>query len=104
MDGQLNVVNGRGRGVRLPSAHRLLSEDRGSAQPSMRILYVIFVLCVGALVWAALAAARHIRRHESKTERPGKPAPPTPPSPALEAAGKASAESMELHPEEAHHD
>jgi cytoskeletal protein RodZ len=35
----------------------------------MRILYVIFVMCVGALVWAALAAARHIRRHEGKTDR-----------------------------------
>ncbi len=32
----------------------------------MRVLYVIFVLCVGALLWAAVAAARHIRRHESK--------------------------------------
>jgi len=35
----------------------------------MRILYVIFVLCVGALVWAAVAAARHIRRHEDDAER-----------------------------------
>jgi hypothetical protein len=32
----------------------------------MRILYVIFVLCVGALLCTALAAARHIRRHEEK--------------------------------------
>jgi hypothetical protein len=32
----------------------------------MRILYLIFVLCVGALVWVAFAAARHIRRHEVK--------------------------------------
>jgi hypothetical protein len=32
----------------------------------MRILYVIFVLCVGALLWAAIAAARHIRRHEAE--------------------------------------
>jgi hypothetical protein len=30
----------------------------------MRILYVIFVLCVGALLWAAFAAARHIRTHK----------------------------------------
>ncbi len=30
----------------------------------MRILYLIFVLCVGALLWVALAVARHIRRHE----------------------------------------
>ena len=32
----------------------------------MRILYLIFVLCVGALVGVAFAAARHIRRHEAK--------------------------------------
>jgi hypothetical protein len=32
----------------------------------MRILYVIFVLCVGALLFTALAAARHIRRQEDK--------------------------------------
>ncbi len=32
----------------------------------MRILYVIFVLCVAALLFTALAAARHIRRHEEK--------------------------------------
>jgi len=36
----------------------------------MRVLYLIFVLCVGALLWAAFAAARYIRRHESnKPER-----------------------------------
>jgi hypothetical protein len=33
----------------------------------MRVLYGIFVLSVGALVWAAVAAARHIRRHETQT-------------------------------------
>jgi hypothetical protein len=32
----------------------------------MRILYLIFVLCVVALLFTALAAARHIRRHEEK--------------------------------------
>jgi len=32
----------------------------------MRILYGIFVLCVGALLFTALAAARHIRRHEDQ--------------------------------------
>jgi hypothetical protein len=32
----------------------------------MRILYLIFVLCVAALVGVAFAAARHIRRHEAK--------------------------------------
>jgi hypothetical protein len=67
----------------------------------MRILYVIFVLCVGALVWAAWAAARHIRRHESKTERQGSPAPA---SPARETAAKAKSEGLALHPEKAHHD
>lgn len=35
----------------------------------MRVLYVIFVLCVGALVSVAVAAARHIRRHEVQTAR-----------------------------------
>jgi hypothetical protein len=30
----------------------------------MRVLFVIFVLSVGALLWAAIAVARHIRRHE----------------------------------------
>jgi hypothetical protein len=37
----------------------------------MRILYVIFVLCVAALLWAAIAAARHIRRHEGKAASRG---------------------------------
>jgi hypothetical protein len=32
----------------------------------MRVLLVIFVLCVAALLFTALAAARHIRRHEEK--------------------------------------
>jgi hypothetical protein len=66
---------------------------------SMRILYVIFVLCVGALVWAALAAARHIRRHEGKT---GIARQPTPHS--QETATKAEAEGIALRPKEAHHD
>jgi hypothetical protein len=35
----------------------------------MRVLYVIFVLCVGALVWAAFAVTRHIRRHEGEAAR-----------------------------------
>ncbi len=34
----------------------------------MRILYLIFVLCVGALLFTALAAARRIRRQEDKTK------------------------------------
>jgi hypothetical protein len=33
-------------------------------QPAMRVLYVIFVLCVAALLFTALAAARHIIQHE----------------------------------------
>ena len=32
----------------------------------MRVLYGIFVLCLGALLWAAFSAARHIRHHEAK--------------------------------------
>ena len=35
-------------------------------RPAMRVLFVIFVLCVAALLFTALAAARHIRRHEEK--------------------------------------
>jgi hypothetical protein len=43
----------------------------------MRILYVIFVLCVGVLVWAAIAVATHIRRHNEKIIQTT-PAEPTP--------------------------
>jgi hypothetical protein len=39
-------------------------------QLTMRILYVIFVLCVAALLFTALAAARHIRRHEERRKAP----------------------------------
>ncbi len=63
----------------------------------MRILYVIFVLCVGALVWAAVAAARHIRRHEVHSERQS--APPT-----RNNEAKSIDEGIPLHPEKAHHD
>jgi hypothetical protein len=41
-------------------------ESLEKKQPAVRILYVIFVLCVAALLFTALAAARHIRRHEEK--------------------------------------
>jgi hypothetical protein len=64
---------------------------------SMRILYVIFVLCVGALVWAAVAAARHIRRHEDTTERQGA-------LPARNIEANSDDEEISLHPEKAHHD
>jgi hypothetical protein len=30
----------------------------------MRLLFVIFVLCVAALIWTAFGVARHIRRHQ----------------------------------------
>jgi hypothetical protein len=62
----------------------------------MRILYGIFVLCVGALVWAAVSAARHIRRHEGKAERQ----PPLPP----EIGREAGPGEIPLQPEQAHHD
>lgn len=41
----------------------------------MHTLYIIFVLCVGALLVTVLAAARHIRRHEEgrKALLAGKP-------------------------------
>jgi hypothetical protein len=38
----------------------------GESAPTMRFLYIVFVLCVAALLFTALAAARHIRRHEQK--------------------------------------
>jgi hypothetical protein len=63
----------------------------------MRIFYVIFVLCVGALVWAALAAARHIRRHEGKTERMSA-------SPGQEGETNVNDKDTSPHSERAHHD
>jgi predicted Ser/Thr protein kinase len=41
-------------------------EELENQPTTMRVLYVIFVLCVAALLFTALAAARHIRRHEQK--------------------------------------
>ncbi len=32
----------------------------------MRVLYVVFVLSIFALIWTAIAVARHIRRHEAR--------------------------------------
>jgi hypothetical protein len=31
----------------------------------MRLLYLIFVLCVASLIWIAFSIARHIRRQEA---------------------------------------
>jgi len=59
-------------------------------QPTMRILYVIFVLCVAALLFTALAAARHIRRHEEKRK--------TSPEDKLAPAGEISTNSEVLVP------
>ena len=42
----------------------------------MRVLYAIFVVSVGVLVWAAIAAARHIRQHEAGKPQDARPAPP----------------------------
>ncbi len=60
----------------------------------MRILFVIFVLCVGALLFTALAAARHIWRHEEKRktsqeEKPVLPDEESANSEVLVPAGKA---------------
>ncbi len=62
---------------RLPGRPRSIGYDRVTGDPArrMRILYVIFVLCVGALLWTAFAAARHIRRHEAKAP-PSEEKPP----------------------------
>jgi hypothetical protein len=35
----------------------------------MRVLYVVFVLSIVALIWTAVAVARHIRRHEAHEEQ-----------------------------------
>jgi hypothetical protein len=56
----------------------------------MRILYVIFVLCVAALLFTAMAAARHIRRHEEKRK--------TSPEDKLAPAGEISTNSEVLVP------
>jgi len=34
----------------------------------MRVLYVVFVLSIFALIWTAVAVARHVRRHEAHGE------------------------------------
>ncbi len=36
----------------------------------MRILYVVLLVCLAALLWAAWAVARTIRRHERRSRRP----------------------------------
>ncbi|AXC09621.1 hypothetical protein ACPOL_0236 [Acidisarcina polymorpha] len=51
----------------------LSSGNRGVDNQLMRVLYVIFVLCVGALLWAAFAAAGHIRQHEKNATRSAEP-------------------------------
>ena len=35
----------------------------------MRVLYVVFVLSIAALIWTAVAVARHIRKHEAGREQ-----------------------------------
>ncbi|HLH36966.1 MAG TPA: hypothetical protein VKX41_20000 [Alloacidobacterium sp.] len=35
----------------------------------MRVLYVVFVLSIVALIWTAVAVARHIRKHEAQREQ-----------------------------------
>jgi hypothetical protein len=34
----------------------------------MRVLFAVFVLCMIALIWTAVAVARHIRRHETQAK------------------------------------
>ncbi len=71
----------------------LLPLDTGaSGGIRMRVLYVIFVLCVGALVWAAFAAASHIRRHEYRT------APLSPEPPQENGTGPVEQELMTIAP------
>jgi hypothetical protein len=35
----------------------------------MRVLFVVFVLSIIALIWTAVAVARHIRRHEAQAKQ-----------------------------------
>lgn len=35
----------------------------------MRVLYVVYVLCIVALILTAVGVARHIRRHEGQREQ-----------------------------------
>jgi hypothetical protein len=74
--------------------HREIGDFRGF---SMRILYVIFVLCVGALVWAAVAAGRHILRHQGDAERRG-------PSPIPSGDANGNDGRIALPRKKAHHD
>lgn len=37
----------------------------------MRFLYVVFVMSIIALIWTAVAVARHIRRHEAEQKGGG---------------------------------
>ena len=37
----------------------------------MRVLYVVFVMSIVALIWTAVAVARHIRRHEVERKAGG---------------------------------
>jgi hypothetical protein len=41
----------------------------------MRVLYVVFVLSIFALIWTAVAVARHIRRHEADRKAVGEQQP-----------------------------
>ncbi|HTZ90001.1 MAG TPA: hypothetical protein VMA71_06665 [Alloacidobacterium sp.] len=41
----------------------------------MRVLYVVFVLSILALIWTAVAVARHVRRHEAGRKAAGETNP-----------------------------
>jgi hypothetical protein len=56
--------------VTASAAPSFMIESLGESAATMRVLYVIFVLCVTALLFTALAAARHIRRHEKRRKPP----------------------------------
>ena len=43
------------------------NSNSGNGMAPMRYLYVVFVLCIVALVWAIVGVTRHIRRHEAAT-------------------------------------
>lgn len=48
----------------------ILKVRRGLPKEFMRYLYVLMVLSLAVLLWAAIAIAKHIRKHEAQTTGP----------------------------------
>jgi hypothetical protein len=56
----------------------------------MRVLFLVFVVSVLALIWAAIAVTRHIRHHEAVRERPDPGMPSQAPEDSLPLSQKSS--------------